>query len=233
MNNDTDKRRDDSALAAEYVLGVLPNAERAAFARRLVSDLALQRDVAAWEQHLSALNEAIEPVAPPRAVWNRIEERVFGATTEPRVTWWNSLAFWRGFSIATSAALATLVGILVTTPTGQQGTGETLVADLSGETGAVKLAAFYDARTGALKLNRVAGTAAAGRAFELWLIEGSNNPVSLGVLPEGNRSTVSIPENLRQKLVDATLAISDEPTGGSPTGQPTGSVLAAGKVINI
>jgi anti-sigma-K factor RskA len=233
MNSDADKRSDDSALAAEYVLGVLPNAERTAVQRRLASDTGLQREVAVWDQHLSPLSEEIEPVAPPQAIWNRIEQQLFPDSKKAAATWWNSLAFWRGFSIAASAALATLAGVLFITPAVQQGAGETLIAELSGETGAIKLAALYDAKTGALKLNRTAGTAAAGRVFELWLIEGGNNPVSLGVLPSDTRTAITIPDRLRQKLANATLAISDEPRGGSPTGQPTGAVLAAGKVIDI
>jgi anti-sigma-K factor RskA len=32
---------------------------------------------------------------------------------------------------------------------------------------------------------------------------------------------------------DATLAVSLEPPGGSPTGQPTGPVIASGKLTNL
>ena len=107
------------------------------------------------------------------------------------------------------------------------------VAELSGETGAVRLVAFYDAASGQLRLHRTEGTAATGRAFELWLIAGAEKPVSLGLLPDDARTVLSLPEALTAKLGAAVLAISDEPAGGSATGQPTGAVLATGKVSAI
>ena len=38
---------------------------------------------------------------------------------------------------------------------------------------------------------------------------------------------------LRAALEGAVLAISDEPTGGSPTGAPTGDVLALGEITPL
>jgi len=39
-----------------------------------------------------------------------------------------------------------------------------------------------------------------------------------------------VPDDLRRRVAGAVLAISDEPEGGSPTGAPTGDVLAVGPV---
>jgi anti-sigma-K factor RskA len=64
----------------------------------------------------------------------------------------------------------------------------------------------------------------------LWLIAGGNAPVSLGVLPDSGIVALAFPVDLKDQLRGATLAISDEPDGGSPTGQPTGAVLATGVV---
>jgi anti-sigma-K factor RskA len=44
---------------------------------------------------------------------------------------------------------------------------------------------------------------------------------------------VSIPATLRDAIQTATLVVSDEPPGGSSTGQPTGAVLATGKVHSL
>ena len=38
---------------------------------------------------------------------------------------------------------------------------------------------------------------------------------------------------LGKSIAQLTLAISDEPPGGSPTGQPTGAVLALGAVTEL
>ena len=38
---------------------------------------------------------------------------------------------------------------------------------------------------------------------------------------------------MRRIAADATLAVSLEPPGGSPTGAPTGPVIANGKLTNL
>ena len=67
------------------------------------------------------------------------------------------------------------------------------------------------------------------RAFELWAIApGATRPRSLGVIPPGGELKLSpLPPDLRD---GATLAISVEPLGGSPTQQPTGPVVFVGSV---
>ncbi len=66
----------------------------------------------------------------------------------------------------------------------------------------------------------------------MWLIAGDDAPVSLGVLPDGP-VRLAIAPDLRPRLAGATLAISDEPPGGSPTGQPSGAVLATGPLTEL
>ena len=77
------------------------------------------------------------------------------------------------------------------------------------------------------------GEEAQGRAFELWAIVPEAAPVSLGLMQEGAAMRVTLPENLRNRGAEITLAISDEPAGGSPTGAPTGDVLAAAALVEI
>ena len=76
---------------------------------------------------------------------------------------------------------------------------------------------------------RVAGSAApAGQVQELWIIAPDAAPVSLGLLQE---ASLAVPyPTLPQGW---TLAVSLEPAGGSPTGAPTGPVLAAGVVGDV
>lgn len=221
---------EDDALAAEYVLGVLPHAERLGVAQRMRSDARLMSRIQFWENALVPLGLRIAPVRPPARVLQAIESRLFAPA--PR-RFWRGLLFWQGLSVASLTALAVMVALYVRLPLPAPLSSPTYVAELSGPAGAVRLAALYDAGTGVLKLNRTEGSAAAGRDYELWLIEGQNKPISLGVLPAGQRSAILLPETLRRKIGSAILAISDEPAGGSPTGQPTGAVLATGKVSAI
>jgi anti-sigma-K factor RskA len=220
--------REDQLLAAEYVLGVLPHEERRAFEQRLASEAQLSRFVKEWEAQFAPFQEEIAPAEPPAATLRQIEERLFQTPASP-TGWWNSLAFWRSLATASLAAAAVFAVFLSTQP---KDAGGELVAQLSGETD-VRLVALYDRRTATLKLNRIAGNRVQGRELELWLIEGSNAPVSLGVLNADARDTITVPEALRKRLVNATLAVSDEPPGGSPTGQPTGAVLATGPLTEI
>ncbi len=235
MNDDSNaKRRDDDALAAEYALGVLPHGERVAFARRLEDDAALRERVRFWDEHFASLSEQVEPVAPPARIREQLERSLF-ANTAPRAGWWESTGFWRGLSLASLAAFAVVSVLYVTAPVPVPvpDAAPNYVTALSGETGAVRLVAFYDGQAGVLKLNRTEGAPQPGRAFELWLIEGSNAPVSLGLLPDTATGSLPVPDALKAKFANAVLAISDEPPGGSPTGQPTGAVLATGKVASI
>ena len=72
------------------------------------------------------------------------------------------------------------------------------------------------------------------RAFELWLIPvGETTPRSLA-RPSSQPIKLTIPPDLAGRLTpDATLAVSLEPPGGSPTGAPTGPVIAAGKLASL
>src|SRR5690606_27694698 len=111
---------------------------------------------------------------------------------------------------------------------------EQFVASLAADGSAVRYLAVYDEGADRIGLSRLAGKAAPGRAFELWVIEGQNAPVSLGVLPDDERATLPVSEALRAMMIaGAVIAISDEPEGGSPTGQPTGAVMAAGDLRAI
>ena len=66
------------------------------------------------------------------------------------------------------------------------------------------------------------------------MIEGQNAPVSMGVIPVGATAHLAVSPGNKAKLdAGAVLAVSLEPTGGSPTGQPTGPVVAAGDLKSI
>src|SRR5215472_6641851 len=72
------------------------------------------------------------------------------------------------------------------------------------------------------------------RAVELWLILPNQQPRSLGLIQPGQPIRLTIPPDLAGRLTpDAALAVSLEPPGGSPTGQPTGPVIASGKLTSL
>ncbi|WP_236197548.1 anti-sigma factor, partial [Pseudomonas glycinae] len=63
----------------------------------------------------------------------------------------------------------------------------------------------------------------------MWVIPSDGKPVSLGVIPPGGDGEIKLGGAQKAFIGESiTLAISLEPEGGSPTGQPTGPVLYQG-----
>ncbi len=237
------------ALAAEYALGVLGPAERRDAEALLASDASFAASVARWRRELSPLVETAPSVSPPAALWDRIEAEL---TPAPRAAepakrgLWSSLAFWRGLSFASMAAAAALAAVVLTptavaptnpaTQNGAQQAGFQLAtAPVMMENGPAIVAAAFDPThrqivvtpTGRYELQPT-------QVMELWIIVGDNAPRSLGLIDPRNPRAHQLPADVRADLAaGAALAVSVEPTGGSPTGAPTGPVIAQGKFITI
>lgn len=234
---DMEERGGDDTLAAEYVLGVLPADERQAVAARLATDRGFASLVERWEAHLSPMNEAYEDVEPPPSLKAGLDRRLFASTAmEPqgavRGGLWASLVFWRGLSAVALAALAAYVALPFLAPSATS--PQPLVASLQAKDSDVEYVALFDKAHHQVALSHMSGERAADRDFELWMIEGKNAPVSMGVIPAGSTIRIELsPEAQRKLAAGAVLAISLEPQGGSPTGQPTGPVVAAGDLREI
>ena len=63
---------EDELLAAEYALGVLAGADRAAVERRIASERGFASMVADWEQRLAPWAGELDEVSPPPQVWDAI-----------------------------------------------------------------------------------------------------------------------------------------------------------------
>jgi anti-sigma-K factor RskA len=223
--------KEDSVLASEYALGVLQGEARDSFARRMEQDAGLSAEVRMWDEHFVSFAEDVKPINPTKQVEAALQRRLFGADT-PKPSLWNSLGFWRGFAVASLVAVMAM-GTWSLRPETQLVAGKTLVAHVAADKGELKVVAHYDAHSGELRLNRIAGVATAGRSLELWLIVGNDAPVSLGVLSDVATMQVAVPVALRDKFSNGVLAVSDEPLGGSPSGAPTGAVVATGPLTEV
>lgn len=225
----------DDALAAEYVLGGLTADERQAAARRIDTDAAFAGLVEDWEVRLSPMADGYAEVAPPAAAKAAIDRRLDAAPAGAgRAGLWHSLVFWRGLAAAAVALLVFYAAITELAPPAQQNGGAQLVASLADAGTDVRYVAVYDPAHHRVGLSHLSGARAADHDFELWVIDGGNPPVSLGVIPVGNTVHVVLPQALYDKLRrGAVLAISLEPAGGSPTGRPTGPVVATGEARQL
>ncbi|MDO9286107.1 MAG: anti-sigma factor [Aquabacterium sp.] len=217
-------------LAAEYVMGTLQGPARRRFERLLPAHPALQQAVAAWQLRLAPLSASVAPVAPPERVWQGIERRLFERDDQAAtLPWWQRLALWRTASgLATAAALAMfmvasqvpppqapIVVLLGANPEAAQALNASFVASLSA-----------DGRALVLKpLNELSLTP--GRALELWAVPATGAPRSLGLVQSRGATTLLRTQLLRDT---AAFAVSVEPSGGSPTGAPTGPIVSLGKL---
>ena len=212
-------------MAAEYALGLLTPPEARAFEARMIREPLLRANYVIWAEELVRMTDNIAPVTPPPTVRKAIETRLFAGEKQGLLQWLGLIPALIGGLIAAALVYFVTSFGLLTTPVGPRLNAEIAAADQS----LVVLAAF-DPTTDTLNLQRTSGAAVPGRVLELWLIAGDNPPVSLGVLPDAVSTDLPLSADIIAALEGGTLAISDEPTGGSPTGQPTGAVLAVGVV---
>jgi anti-sigma-K factor RskA len=222
----------------DVALGALGRDDRRAAELRQRSDPAFRALVEDWASRLSPLNDATPPAAPPAGVWQRIAEEiappaVAAARAAPaRSGWWHNLLLWRGLAFAGTAAAVIALAQIGAPPAPVPVPGappQMLVAALAGADGTPLLSAAYDPIRGAVVLTPATQRDDAGKSAELWVIEGKNPPRSLGVIDikDANAHAISS-QRLAGLQSGATLAISIEPYGGSPTGLPTGPVVATG-----
>ncbi|WP_411034602.1 anti-sigma factor domain-containing protein [Shinella sp. BYT-45] len=226
----------DEVIAGEYVLGVLSAEDRRKVEARLARDRQFAAMVSRWEENLSAFNDDYEALHLPPGARLPIEQHLLGAVPRDAVLsgrvaggCWHSLALWRALAFASLAVAAGLAVSMSALLAPRPVNGGRLVADLTGEGAAVNLVARYDDASGAVRVTPVAGGAEKEKSLELWLAEEGKAPVSLGVLPQTGEGELVVPVETRARLVQgATLSVSVEPFGGSPTGRATGPVIASG-----
>lgn len=206
----------------------------------------------AWERRLAPMLASAKDVAPPEGMLARIEAEIGEAAPAPktpeapaeftgglagmgaevihlrrRVGVWKGVA---GAAMAAAAALAIYVAVPqeavepVDTAAGAKYVA-VVTADDGGQTG---LLIHFDTGTGVATVIPAGAKPPDGASYEMWhLPEGATTPVSLGLLPENAVA--------RQTIVAGEgdlFAISLEPAGGSPSGQPTQPVYH-GTVVRV
>ena len=224
---------DRDLLAAEYALGAGDSQSRRQVENLMADDRDFALQVARWQELLVPMASSIEAVSPPAALKERVEARLFGAADNNRVArWYDSVAFWRPLALASLFVVAGLGFLQVSQPDGARDQGRLVIALAPvGDAEAQFVAVF--ASDGGVRV-ALPDEAVADKDRELWLIEGENPPISLGVLPRSGIADLSLTPDIAGRLrAGATLAISLEPEGGSPTGQPTGPVIAAGQALSL
>ena len=236
-------------LAAEFALGTLRGRARQRMRRWIAQEPALANAVQDWELRLAPLAAAALPVQPPARVWRAIEDRLNGARSAAPPGLWANLAFWRNLGlVASGVAAGLLVAIGVIAPKAPDPAPQPVVVRLpASEMAASYLAVLADPKTQKPVLIVSAGRSSnelwvktldpavhvADRSLELWALPPGQPPKSLGVVPRSEKMTaLKLVAAADQAFAEVpALAVSLEPTGGSPTGAPTGPVLYTGPFL--
>jgi anti-sigma-K factor RskA len=231
--------RGHDELAAEYALGLLEGEDLAQAIELVRTDLAFRSAVDRWSSHFAPLFDSVPPVEPPLRTFEAIERQI-GPTArsanDNAVDLRQQLSRWRllaGGSTALAASLALILMLqpAVETPPPTSISSPPMVAMIEGDQGAARLVATWSERDRSLTVIPATVPAAnAGHAHELWMIPADGKPRSMGVMPDGPMHATVEPAMAEMLAEGVVLAVSLEPAGGSPTGAPTGPVLASGKL---
>lgn len=234
-------------VAAEYVLGLLEGRDLMEARGRAATEPAFAAAVAEWEARLEPLIDGFAEIAPPEPLWDRIirsldsQEAAGGSSVVPIQS---RERLWRGWAVGMTAVAAGLALVLAlgvaqpdpppSAPPAEQ-REPALFASLASDDGRAALAVAFEPGRGTMVVTPARLLAATGRDHELWLIAGEGAaPVSLGIVRGGEPRRIPLPAALRRAVApEATVALSVEPTGGSPTGSPTGPVIASGPVTRV
>jgi anti-sigma-K factor RskA len=213
------------ALAGEYVLGTLDAHDAREVEHAMATDPAFRALVEAWEARLAPLVVLAAPEAPPPGLWARIEAALDGARPPAVVPVRRPSGFWRFWAIGASAVAAGLALFLVVRPAPQPPLMTVLLTQRD------QPAWLVEADGGALRLAALnPQPVPPDRVMQLWALpQGASAPTSLGLIPAAGRLTVT-PSTIRPEpgmLIEITL----EPSGGSPTGRPTGPILFIGRLL--
>lgn len=235
--NQTPGGPDPDVAAAELALGLLEGEERAAALRRQLAEPEFAREVERWRVHFGTLFAGTPERAPPARVAERIEAHLdrplLPASRGPA-------PFWRPLALASSLVAAGLAGVLVLRPGVTPAPmvqplslpTQPMVAALARTGKGTPLAAYYDVRAQIVRMPAPMPIPQ-GRSAQLWAISDGKPPVPLGLFRVVGSTVIADAKMAAAMKSGTVLAISFEPIGGSPTGQPTGPVVASGTLSRV
>lgn len=228
-------RNELDRLAGEYVLGLLSDEERTLFEDALSEDDEARRALREARERFLELDVTAPAVPAPSMLWEKIETSLdrpvkaereavipFSPRRPPRGP------FWRGFATAAAAAsVLALIGFgaLWTAFTAAKPELIVVLLDSRSQPGAI-VEAFAGQRVRVVPLERF--DIPEGKTLQVWTLpDKETGPVSLGLL-QGSAATEFTGANLPPPRPDQLYEITLEQAGGSPTGKPTGPIVAKG-----
>lgn len=223
--------------AGEYVLGVMTDAERAEFERRLNQEPELALEVKSWTEHFAAMSQKLdqEPVNPE--VWAKVDHTVNSAgkpaTAASPFAW-----LWKGWAVAASAAVVVL-GVQLLGASQGSGDSPRYVAVMKSpdKTTEWLVEAMPNDTLRVYQIGNLpieGNPANMGKTLQLWTKAPSDpGPTSLGLMEWGKPMVIDadeLPDLVEKQLFEVTL----EPAGGSPLGnRPSGEIMFIGNAVAL
>ncbi len=224
---------DRNILAAEYVLDLLDEEGREEARRALERDSGFRAAVAEWEDDLAGLTRHLARTPPP-TLKRRLDAALFGEEPLAARSRPAGIGFWRALTgVFVALSLVLLAAVLLRPEPAPGPTPIRFVAPISSEAGEgppVMVEIYPDGRIRVPAFDpAVFGEEPGERVVQLWAIPPDGAPVSIGLVSPDRPADSDTPSEFE----NMTFAFSLEPPGGSPTGQPTGPVIATGPVIEL
>ncbi|MBB4348767.1 MULTISPECIES: anti-sigma factor [Rhizobiaceae] len=225
-------------IADEYVLGLLSETDVAEVENEIERNATLATAVAEARERFLPLDTNVDPAAVSPVLWQAIEARLPEqaavevpsiASVSPRVPTAgndNVRSGWRSAAIsAIAASLILAVGLVwsvtrtieplvVAVLVNEAGEVQAVVEDFGNDTASIRLLADFSVPE--------------DKTMQVWTLPSREmGPMSLGLLEDAHSARLSgstLPKPQDAQLYEITL----EQAGGSPTGRPTGPILAKG-----
>ncbi len=185
----------DNAMAGDYVMGLLDDAEHAAAERRIATDQSFAQAVSAWRGRLADLDLTAEETPPSPALWQRIADATkiapIDALPSARAALrgtelWHDIRFWRGARYRRRLRCALFAMIMIGALTTSRQLRHDMIAlaqrkpiyvavlvnDTTKEAGAI-VNAFSNGRVELIPLRPI--EVPAGRTLQVWTLVGSRS----------------------------------------------------------
>lgn len=238
MTDDPADPPEPASVAAEHALGLLSGDELRKARSLEETDPSYREELARWRGRFATLHEDIDAIPPPPGLWSRIEDRIGASAANDNLpALRRKLRSWRMTAGAFGAIAASLAFVLllepkpsIAPPVAVTAPSASPMVAMLGDKRSMKVVASWDPAARQLVL-AVAGDMPVDpkHSNELWVIPNGGKPRSLGTMPERKRMHMQLANALATLLEQgATIAITVEPRGGSPSGAPTGAVIASG-----
>jgi anti-sigma-K factor RskA len=224
-------RNDIPSIADDYVLGLMEAADTAEIEVAMERDAELRAAIAESRERFLPLDTSVSPAVATEDLWRRIEAALpdhdrTGSIPPMANANGNNKNGWRMAAISAIAATFVLaIGLayslsrsmeplIVAVLINEAGEVQAVVEDFGNEQATIRLLTDF--------------TVPKDKSIQVWTLPSRDmGPVSLGLI-DGARSVrldgPALPRPRNDQLYEITL----EQAGGSPTGRPTGPILAKG-----